>query len=151
MADQSNSPFFKLPPELRNAIYGTVFQNHTIEVVSAERNLKAQPPGLLVACKQVYTEAVEIFYSAVIVEGRSAIDIFDWALLMPKRYYDLVPAVRLVSGCHVCLSERSKVHLSLMPFREFVQYIEDREMGFRSKRVAVLWRARDDQVRTARD
>lgn len=58
------SRLLNLPAELRLKIYEYVFEGHIISI--RERNGrfgKPSPPSLLPTCKQIYTEAVDIFYA----------------------------------------------------------------------------------------
>lgn len=142
MTDQSASPIFKLPPELRNAIYSLVFQDHTVEVVSVERYLKAQPPGLLITCKQLYTEAVEVYYSNVAAEGKSVDDVFDWALRMPKQYYNLVPELRIVHRRHSDYTylDSTRIGAARIYIKRLADYMDNQNIEFRAKRVVVVYR-----------
>ena len=72
-ANQNNSLLFSLPPELRNMIYEFVVADH-VHLVQRKRTIseyaEVNPhfqlttgPGLLLPCKQLYAEAINIYYS----------------------------------------------------------------------------------------
>ncbi|PPJ60718.1 hypothetical protein CBER1_03474 [Cercospora berteroae] len=61
----SNPPiFFKLPPELRNRIYEEAFGT-TVTRTPLHRRLEASEGnhGIILACKQTYSEAIGLYYS----------------------------------------------------------------------------------------
>ncbi|KAK4494819.1 hypothetical protein PRZ48_014175 [Zasmidium cellare] len=60
MAEDTDSPLLNLPPELRNNIYELVFTNTTINFNTTATR---RPPSLLLSCKQIYTEAVTVYYA----------------------------------------------------------------------------------------
>ncbi|GIZ41181.1 hypothetical protein CKM354_000449600 [Cercospora kikuchii] len=71
MATKEDSPqtasppsFFKLPPELRNRIYEEAF-NTTVTRTRRDRSLVASEGnhGIVLACKQTYSEAIGLCYS----------------------------------------------------------------------------------------
>ncbi|KAK1075404.1 hypothetical protein LTR74_000366 [Friedmanniomyces endolithicus] len=58
---QMKSPLLSLTPELKNLIYEKTFEDFTVEWIPCKFY---EPPSLLLACKQVYVEAISVFYSA---------------------------------------------------------------------------------------
>ncbi|KAK1059201.1 hypothetical protein LTR12_000625 [Friedmanniomyces endolithicus] len=57
---QMKSPLLSLTPELRNLIYEKTFEEFTVEWIPCKFY---EPPSILLACKQVYVEAISVFYS----------------------------------------------------------------------------------------
>ncbi|KAK4902268.1 hypothetical protein LTR27_001171 [Elasticomyces elasticus] len=58
-ADQSKSSLMSLPPELRNLIYEKLFEDFTAKWIPCKFYTQ---PNLLLACKQIYGEAISVFY-----------------------------------------------------------------------------------------
>lgn len=78
-----------LPTELRLKIYEYVFEGHIIDFHHfSPLDEKQAPPGLLITCKQVYIEAVEVFYSSATI----GFDSFSAVGLVISSY---VPSYRL--------------------------------------------------------
>ena len=65
MEVQEQPRLMSLPPELRIHIYETVFAGCTIHILSLQSSpgLLSRPPGLLLSCKQAYTESIDIYYA----------------------------------------------------------------------------------------
>ncbi|KAK0874907.1 hypothetical protein LTR87_011233 [Friedmanniomyces endolithicus] len=57
---QTKSPLLSLTPELRNLIYEKTFEDFTADWIPCKFYA---PPSLLLACKQIYVEAISVFYS----------------------------------------------------------------------------------------
>lgn len=67
-ADQSQSPLMRLPPELRTQIYRAAFQAGPKRLKSVRLHpcmwhTVVKAPGVVLACKQVHSEALALFYS----------------------------------------------------------------------------------------
>ncbi|KAH9827937.1 hypothetical protein Tdes44962_MAKER02691 [Teratosphaeria destructans] len=58
---QTGSAFLQLPPELRNSIYATIFEDTTCQL-GVVRYRCSHPVAILLACKQTHFEAVGLFY-----------------------------------------------------------------------------------------
>ncbi|KAK5722873.1 hypothetical protein LTR17_014176 [Elasticomyces elasticus] len=58
-ADQSKSSLMSLPPELRNLIYEKLFEDFVADWIPCKFYTQ---PNLLLACKQIYGEAISVFY-----------------------------------------------------------------------------------------
>jgi hypothetical protein len=67
MAEEKGSPLLNLPRELRDIIYGMVFQDCILKLY--EKNHKAVPESLDLptVCKQTYAEAIGIYYRNVAI------------------------------------------------------------------------------------
>lgn len=84
--DGSNQPFrfFDIPAELRNRIYEYNFSGAMVKLKDKGKLLQA--PSLLVACKQLYSEATSIYYAETMFYADSRDDIVGWlALIGPVR------------------------------------------------------------------
>ncbi|KAK0282206.1 hypothetical protein LTS00_012321 [Friedmanniomyces endolithicus] len=57
---QTKSPLLSLTPELRNLIYEKTLEKFTAEWIPCKFY---EPPSVLLACKQIYIEAISIYYS----------------------------------------------------------------------------------------
>ncbi|KAK3621682.1 hypothetical protein LTR56_022649 [Elasticomyces elasticus] len=58
-ADQSKSSLMALPPELRNLIYEKLFEEFVADWIPCKFYTQ---PHMLLACKQIYGEAISVFY-----------------------------------------------------------------------------------------
>lgn len=99
MASQTQSPFFRLPAELRNQIYELAFQE-TTATVQYPGGCCLLPSGILTACKQAYTEAIGLFYSNATFEFLGFDAALEWLVAVcPKQH------VARVKRFHVGLTE----------------------------------------------
>jgi hypothetical protein len=80
-----SSSLLRLSPELRNDIYHYIYTSSTF-------HLGNETPGLLLTCKQIYNECIELFYVA------TAFYVEDWKLLI--RWLKALPPLQrsLISG-----------------------------------------------------
>jgi hypothetical protein len=78
MANQGESPLLSLPPELRNIIYCMAFEGCVFEVELVNYARSPESAGLLLACKQTFSEVINIYYSNVTIESRSVLAITHW-------------------------------------------------------------------------
>lgn len=75
MAVQGESPLLSLPPELRNIIYGMVFEGCILELRRINDEQSPESVGLLLVCKQTFAEAIDLYYRNVTVESRFLVPI----------------------------------------------------------------------------
>lgn len=145
MADQSRSPLCRLPPELRNIIYGMVCQNCT--AICNGHDLLTNVPGLLLACKQTYTETIKMFWSTVTLEVIPP-SFAHIAKALPPRYYQMVPALRIVhvSASTIWSSEWIRTRVAKASFGVLAVLMDEHGLEFRSKRVIAICRDRADEV-----
>ncbi|USW48585.1 Putative 2EXR domain-containing protein [Septoria linicola] len=74
-ADQSNSRLMSLPAELRNRIWTAYFESVRFHFSAKEctrwpsAHLYIKAPPILETCKQVYSEALGIYYSSTTFQG----------------------------------------------------------------------------------
>ncbi|EME40644.1 hypothetical protein DOTSEDRAFT_103251, partial [Dothistroma septosporum NZE10] len=83
------SRFLKLPAEIRNVIYADLFQDQE-ERIRPDYTL----PGFLTSCKQIYTEAIGLFYNLTTFRCLDEDSTVSWLTNLPKPHLDLVPEVR---------------------------------------------------------
>lgn len=62
---QQDSPLLALPAEIRISIYEMAFEGAVIKVDFKDRPSKV--PGLLVTCRQIYHEAIDLYYAAATI------------------------------------------------------------------------------------
>lgn len=72
---QQDSPLLDLPPEIRNIIYERVFENAIIKIEG--EGLISEAPSLLLTCRQVYDEALGMYYACSMVYTK-----YGWKLWM---------------------------------------------------------------------
>jgi hypothetical protein len=82
----STSSFLRLSPELRNQIYHDIYTSSTI-------HLGNETPGLLLTCKQIYNECIELFYvvTAFLVEDWEALT--RWLKKLPQQRRRLITEI----------------------------------------------------------
>jgi len=90
MLAQDELPLLRLPPELRNCIYRTLFNDAEISLI--DTRIKA--PGILLTCKQTHQESIGLFYNETTFTSRSFCDIETWLTGLPTEYLRLVRDVR---------------------------------------------------------
>jgi len=73
LPDQSQSSLLALPPEIRNCIFELAFSD-TIIILDEETRALA----LLCSCRQIRSEAYDVFYSTVIFEANTLGSAFDF-------------------------------------------------------------------------
>ncbi|KAF2162713.1 hypothetical protein M409DRAFT_26950 [Zasmidium cellare ATCC 36951] len=100
---QHGSGLLRLPAELRNRIYALTLNDvvayrarKTVAYRKVHR-VKAKAPGLLLACKQTYTEAVQLFYSQTTFLFDDKKHIHAWARKIGSERTALVKSLRLSS------------------------------------------------------
>lgn len=59
--DSNDSPLLNLPAELRNSIYELVFEDQG-RVSTFVKGAQGKAPGLLMACRQTYSEGINMYY-----------------------------------------------------------------------------------------
>ncbi|KAK3110783.1 hypothetical protein LTR53_014580 [Teratosphaeriaceae sp. CCFEE 6253] len=65
---QTGSTLLDLPPELRNLIYETLFEDHIAEWTFGKF---CKSPNILLACKRIYIEAISVFYCRATFRAQS--------------------------------------------------------------------------------
>ncbi|KAK4618035.1 hypothetical protein CLAFUW4_12211 [Fulvia fulva] len=86
---EPKSPFLKLPAEIRNVIYTDLFQDQEARI-RPDYTL----PGLLTSCKQLYTEAIGLYYNLTTFRCLDETSTISWLIHLPRPFLDLVPEVR---------------------------------------------------------
>ena len=69
-----------LPPELRTTIYEHVFASTPVEITM----MPCDPHPMLLTCKQIYNEAILIFYGMTNFYFDDHMDCFEWMEKLPK-------------------------------------------------------------------
>ncbi|KAK5115621.1 hypothetical protein LTR85_009792 [Meristemomyces frigidus] len=97
MAQQTESPLFDLPPELRNTIYELTLMGSTTLVGLREDDdsVLIELPCLLRSCKQIYVEAILVFYHLTPFYSRYAYNIVCWLKALHPRYRKAISEIRL--------------------------------------------------------
>ena len=85
-----------LPPELRDIIYGMVFEGCVLKVRSANSKASPESIGLLLASRQTHGEAIPIYYRNLTVEFRHFRLLVVWIRGLPTRYLQLIPKIEMV-------------------------------------------------------
>lgn len=96
--DSNDYPLLNLPAELRNSIYELVFEDHG-RVFTFVKRARTKAPGVLMACRQTYSEGVGLYYngSVLCVANRSEMR------LIAARTQHLAPKF-IANTCHILLS-----------------------------------------------
>ena len=79
--DQLESGFFKLAAELRNKIYELALDGARVQVESKTTNNPhglSRVPGILMACKHVYAEALILFFESTTFSFSSKARLHQW-------------------------------------------------------------------------
>jgi hypothetical protein len=82
----SSSSFLRLSPELRNAIYHHLYTSSTI-------HLGNETPGLLLTCKQIYNECIELFYVATAFYVEEWETLTRWLKHLPQQRRRLITEI----------------------------------------------------------
>jgi hypothetical protein len=103
MAYQQTSPLLSLQPELRNMIYQAVFENCILELdlrrdkhsPDLKRNkFSPESVGLLLAFKQTYNEAINVYYSLVTVKVLCFCTFQTWVRELPVNFLRQIPKIQ---------------------------------------------------------
>ena len=62
MHPQTHSPLFRLPREVRDLIYDEIISGYTVFV---DEDPKPYNLGIIISCKQTYTETIKLFYKTM--------------------------------------------------------------------------------------
>lgn len=96
--DSNDPPLLDLPAELRNCIYELVFQDQG-RVFSFVKGARSKAPGLLMACRQTYSECINMYYhgSVLCTESRFKMrHIATGTQHLPPKF--------IANTCHILLS-----------------------------------------------
>lgn len=80
--------FLELPPEIRELIYKEAFTEEI--AVHGANHEKVHAPGLLLACKQIYVEAVKTFYRTATFRFWEYDFGIEWYIRLPSMYRDAI-------------------------------------------------------------
>lgn len=144
MANPTDSQLLTVPAELRNRVYSLVFDNCIHDVTILVRFRKsAKPTSLLLACKQVYQEAIGIFYSNAIIASTGTSDLVHWIKHIPPQHYHLVPEIRYVHLVHVKISDTELPRTSSWLMSAELQFtLRGEEISTEGKQLSVEIRKR---------
>lgn len=104
-ARKKRRAFFRLPPEVRNHIYEYIFSADvvTIEIRRDESHpLRRRPyysrtdpaPGILLSCKQAYTEANGLYYALSQINVNDRETLLQWLKKLPQKRRGLIREIR---------------------------------------------------------
>ena len=96
ISQEKSFKLLSLPPELRDTIYGMVFEGCVLKVKSANSKASPESIGLLLASRQTYEEAITIYYRNLTVECRLFRLLVVWIKGLPTRYLPLIPKIKMV-------------------------------------------------------
>ena len=144
MSDQRQSPLLGRPRELRDMIYKQVFKGCVLRL---ERRKKASPEsiGLLLTCKQLSVEAIDVYYRNVVIEvDRFFADLDIWVCQVPLRYLKQIPKIKLVlieSSCGVFEAPwEDKTALAIMVQKDFSMDLGDTHSVQVSRQLSVEYK-----------
>ena len=122
MTEAKDSPLLSLPRELRDIIYGMVFQGCTTKLDASKHKATPDSLGLLIACKQTYTETIDVYYRNVTLHWRYVRTFQRWAQHLPRKFFQQIPNIQVnvwvrqdsnLRGSESILSEVAKVWLAM--------------------------------------
>lgn len=100
--DQSASRLLSLPRELRDMIWVMTYTDDTVQLDRTEAQSTA--PGLLVACKQSYSEAINLYYKHSTFFFRSGKKCSQWLGRISRSHIHTVTRLRFdTATTHMCL------------------------------------------------
>ena len=120
MTEAKGSPFLNLPRELRDAIYSIVFQGCTTKLDASKHKATPDSLGLLIACKQTYTETIDVYYRNVTLHWRYVRTFPKWAQHLPRTFFQQIRNIQVnvwvrqdsyLRGSESILSEVAKIWL----------------------------------------
>lgn len=104
MQDNQQSPFLRLPPELRNRIYEDLLVSEEVVGVTSLGYHQWTPPSLLHTCHQIRSEASKLYYAANIFQICSrwhqdrlegAFEMQEWLHALCKPQQDMLRRIRI--------------------------------------------------------
>ena len=117
-ADQSGSLLLGLPRELRDIIYGLVFEGECFRHTCPSLHFERIPHsvGLLLTCKQIHVEAINIYYRQVTPTFSGRNSLAEWAKRLPVTYLQQIHTITCELYAH-CLDIIAA--LQGFPMRQF--------------------------------
>lgn len=109
----SSKPFhlLDLPAELRNRIYESTLSEMEVEFP------QPQPPGLLLVSKQVYTEAISIYYAESVFTSNNELSLF------PTQLSNLPPKSRgLINHVVLSLTDWQRASPLITSFEDAIEF-----------------------------
>lgn len=137
MADQKDSPFFKLPPELRNMIYALAFKDC---VTSVEKPWRVKPPeevNLLFIFKQAYTEAIEIYYSHTIIQSEDVGPLRGWASRQSQQRLQSIPEVRFTHFT-ACRGDQLLLNSAVRDYKFYTNELRIQHKGLAQNSLSIV-------------
>ncbi|TKA33622.1 hypothetical protein B0A50_00458 [Salinomyces thailandicus] len=120
MAQHAESPLMRLPPELRNQIYGLTFEGAKVNIISTlslEKRTKyiMDVLPLLLTCRQIRKEAVEMLYAAAFLVSDSSVRLQNWLEALPPKHR------KQISNVHFDAKAAAQGHLEAEDLAEWAQ------------------------------
>ncbi|KAK3678798.1 hypothetical protein LTR78_001251 [Recurvomyces mirabilis] len=101
---QPSCALLQLPPELRDLFYEKAFEDFTAEWTTGQW---FKPPGILFSCKQIFSEAINIFYNTATFQTCSYNMLERRLLRLRYQHRRLVSKIQLDSASQGVLSNES--------------------------------------------
>ncbi|KXT12866.1 hypothetical protein AC579_5388 [Pseudocercospora musae] len=122
---QQASRLLCLPAELRNKIYTHLFESDP-PLIKPTYTL----PGILKTCRQIFHEAVGLYYSATPFRCLDESSTVSWLTTLPQKYLDLISEVRYDTRWIMFITPLIPVPgAEGWLFRQLVEKLEMRERG----------------------
>jgi 1-acyl-sn-glycerol-3-phosphate acyltransferase len=92
--EKTTSPLLALPRELRDLIYDIALAGTILKLDYDSPKPSPESLGLLLACKQMYTETIDVYYRHVIVATQFPETFTHWAQQIPRERLQQIPGVQ---------------------------------------------------------
>ena len=147
----TDSPFLRLPAELRNIVYECTCQDITT-VLKNIAGPKSSVPGVFIACKQTHYEGTDIYYRSTTFEFHGINAACTWIKSMPQSRTALIKRVKILlhelNTLDFCSDEDAAKSYYAQQFSEYAKSkgmnLEHLEMDVKSLYSEILW---DDMFR----
>ena len=94
MADDQKLGLLRLPKELRDDIYVRAFEEEVVAIDEYGAHLAAI--GVITSCKQIYNEAIDLYFKHSVFSFIRFRDGFDWIVKMASFYLSKLRMIRYI-------------------------------------------------------